>query len=481
MDRLAARGICFENHYTGSLPCMPARRDMHTGRVSFLHRSWGPLEPFDNSFARILTQQGVYTHLISDHYHYFEDGGGGYHTRFSSYEFIRGQEYDPWKAMVEPPIDRFRKAYADKHYARKPNRYQHAINQEFAGGEHEQPGPRCIEAGLEFLERNHDADNWFMQIELFDPHEPFTAPKRFRREGDSTYSGPLLNWPEYERVTNSAQEIQEIRANYAALVRMCDEYLGRLLDFLDEHDMWDGTSVILTTDHGYLLSEHEWWGKCRMPYYEEITHIPLIFVHPDYAGSAGTRVKAVTQTPDLMPTFLDLFDAEVPQEVRAKSILATLSEPTDREVIFGIFGGAIGITDGRYALYHYPPDIGADGLHEYTLAPQHMVDAFSLEELRTMKLARPFTFTKGIKILQIKALMNAKRIPQNDGIGFDDTETRLFDLGMDPGQKNPISNSLIEAKLYEAMVRQLESLDVPEEVYDWYGLSELFNQRTANG
>ena len=48
-SRLAERAITFDRHYVGSLPCMPARRDLHTGRLSFLHRSWGPLEPFDNS------------------------------------------------------------------------------------------------------------------------------------------------------------------------------------------------------------------------------------------------------------------------------------------------------------------------------------------------------------------------------------------------------------------------------------------------
>ena len=52
--RLAERSVTFERHYVGSMPCMPARRDMQTGRLSFLHRSWGPLEPFDNSFPELL-------------------------------------------------------------------------------------------------------------------------------------------------------------------------------------------------------------------------------------------------------------------------------------------------------------------------------------------------------------------------------------------------------------------------------------------
>ena len=131
-DRFAKRGRVFDNHYVGSLPCMPARRDMHTGRLNFTHRSWGPLEVFDNSFAQILKQNGVHTHLVSDHLHYFEDGGSGYHTRFSTWDFIRGQEHDPWIAMVEPPLDRYRKQYDDRQYEFRAGaaRTQHIINRE---------------------------------------------------------------------------------------------------------------------------------------------------------------------------------------------------------------------------------------------------------------------------------------------------------------------------------------------------------------
>ena len=48
-QRLAQRTVKFENCYVGSLPCMPARREMHTGRYNFFTRSWGPLEPYDES------------------------------------------------------------------------------------------------------------------------------------------------------------------------------------------------------------------------------------------------------------------------------------------------------------------------------------------------------------------------------------------------------------------------------------------------
>ena len=43
-QRLARRTVTFDNCYIGSMPCMPARREFHTGRYNFMHRSWGPLE-----------------------------------------------------------------------------------------------------------------------------------------------------------------------------------------------------------------------------------------------------------------------------------------------------------------------------------------------------------------------------------------------------------------------------------------------------
>ena len=105
------------------------------------------------------------------------------------------------------------------------------------------------------MKHNAEADDWFLQLECFDPHEPFTAPLRFRQAYDTAYGGKILDWPIYEKVTNSSAEIAEIRANYAALVAMCDDYFGKLLDWLDQTDAWETTALILTTDHGYLLGE----------------------------------------------------------------------------------------------------------------------------------------------------------------------------------------------------------------------------------
>ncbi len=479
-DRFAQRSMRFDKHYVGSLPCMPARRDMHTGRLNFPHRSWGPLEPFDNSFAQILKDNGVHTHLISDHLHYFEDGGTGFHTRFSTWDFIRGQEHDPWIAMAQPPVERFKEEYADAHYQFNPKdkRFQAMVNRGAIQKEEDFPGPQCFAAGFEFLERNRKADNWLLMLECFDPHEPFHAPERFKAAYQTAYKGKILDWPHYAMVEENQEEIEEIRANYAALVAMCDEYFGQLLDYFDRYDMWKDTALILTTDHGFLLSEHEWWGKMRMPYYEEISHIPLFIHDPRCPEAAGKHTNALTQTADIMPTLLGLYDVDIPQEVRAQDLSAFLIEPEQkgRDVaIFGLFGGPIGISDGRYSLLYYPPDLYGEGLREYTLQPSHMMDFFTAEELQTAELAPAFDFTKDMPLLSIAALPKAKRVPMNDGLGFCDIGTRLYDLKQDPKQNHPIENAEIMHNLLKQTVQVLNSHDTPQEVYTWYGLNQNIN------
>jgi arylsulfatase A-like enzyme len=184
-DRLAERAVTYEKCYIGSTISMPARRELHTGRYNFLHRDWGPLEPFDDSMPEILSNNDVYTHLITDHYHYWEDGGATYHTRYNSFEFARGQEWDPWKGRVArpeiPPV-----------IGERPGRkwWQAWVNREHIAKEEDYPQAMTFTWASEFLRTNRDEDQWFLHVETFDPHEPFQAPERFRALYPHEYHGP---------------------------------------------------------------------------------------------------------------------------------------------------------------------------------------------------------------------------------------------------------------------------------------------------
>ncbi len=57
----------------------------------------------------ILEANGVHTHLVTDHYHYWEDGGATYHTRYTTWDIARGQEGDTWIGDVAEPAHRIRR------------------------------------------------------------------------------------------------------------------------------------------------------------------------------------------------------------------------------------------------------------------------------------------------------------------------------------------------------------------------------------
>lgn len=63
----------------------------------------------------------------------------------------------------------------------------------------------------------------------------------------------------------ATEAVEHIRCRYRSLVSMCDRNLGRILDLMDEHDLWRDTMLIVGTDHGFLLGEHGWWAKNQMP------------------------------------------------------------------------------------------------------------------------------------------------------------------------------------------------------------------------
>ena len=122
--------------------------------------------------------------LNFDHYHYWEDGGATYHTRHSSHEFIRGQESDPWKVLLDSPIDRIRESIIQVRMilSQCKTHIIYKINREFINNEDEFPSVQCFKSAIDFLDLNKNADNWFLQIETFDPHEPFFAPERLKEK-----------------------------------------------------------------------------------------------------------------------------------------------------------------------------------------------------------------------------------------------------------------------------------------------------------
>lgn len=463
-SRLGEEAVTFDTCYVGSLPCMPARRDMQTGRLGFLHRGWGPIEPFDDSVPEILKTNGIYTHLVSDHDHYWEDGGATYHTRFSSWEIDRGQENDVWKGDMGdyPETHRFGLSEAMLRFM-GGKRSQNAVNREYIRRQGFTPQQGVFDKGLEFIETNHNYDNWFLQIETFDPHEPFDAPLE-----DQIVMGVEdfpYDWPPYGNVREDDVFVGKVRKKYLALLRACDRSLNRVLEAMDRYDMWKDTMLIVCTDHGFLLGEHEWWAKNMMPMYNEIANTPL-FIWDPRQGVKNERRKALVQTHDLAPTILSYFGLDIPKDMTGKDLSPVIAE--DRKVrdyaLFGMYGGQVNITDGHTLYMRAPVREDNQPLFEYTLMPTDMNTRKNGSQLEHSELAGPFSFTKNMKVLKIpytSTYFNAYKYGN-----------ALYDLDQDPLQLSPLQDSQKEAMMIEALREEMKKCEAPEEQYERLGIEE---------
>ena len=342
-------------------------------------------------------------------------------------------------------------------------RAQDVVNREYIDREELMPQAVTFKNGLEFIDKNHGSDNWFLQIETFDPHEPFYSMPEYKDLYPHEWKGKRADWPPYNTADEDAQTVDHVRKEYAALLSMCDRYLGKVLDAMDKYDLWKDTMLIVNTDHGYLLGEHGWWSKNVMPVYNEIARTPL-FIYDPRSRVQGVRRETLVQTIDLPATLLEFFGLPIPCDMQGKSLRSTIESdtPVREYALFGYHGSYVNLCDGRYVYMRAPNNVGNQPLHEYTLMPTHMRDLFSVSELQDIKLSDPFTFTKGCRTMKI-AIKATRISTPNFG-------TKLFDVVNDPRQEHCIDDPVLEASLATALVAAMRENDSPPEQFERLGL-----------
>ena len=461
-ERLAARSCTFDRFYIGSTPCMPARRELHTGQYNFLHRSWGPIEPYDFSCVQALTDAGVYTHLATDHSHYWEDGGATYHGRYSSWEGFRGQEGDRW--APRDVIEGLPGGFSPLQKTKGPSPLQHEANKRRQPCADEMSGTLTVEAGLDFLRTHAGRDGWFLQIECFDPHEPFYVPQEYRERLGLT-EPPRLNWPAYGAVdaTTHAEELDECRREYAALVSMCDDHLGRVLDAFDELGLWDDTLLIVNTDHGFLLGEHNYLGKNFWPMHQEVAHLPF-FLHAPGAPE-GARRGQLAQTVDIPAPLLDWFGFERPAAMLGRSLLPIARDaaaPAPREyALFGAHGNHVCVTDGDYVYMRAAAREDNEPFVECTLMPTNMRGFFSADQLRAAEFVPGDRHSNGLPYLK----MRSRTYMNSYAFGSSLWDVREGELR--------IEDDAVERRLAGALVEMMRECEAPSEEFERLGLDHI--------
>ncbi len=479
LERLAGHGTVFDSHFCGSAPCMPARRDILTGRLNFLEKPWGGMEPFDVTLPGLLKEKNVFSSIVTDHVFYLNAGGENYLKDFSTWEVFRGQEHDPW--ALAPNQNGMPSLEKDDSYMGEPLTHYRANRTRFHGDERLYPTPRTFQTAADFVRGNKDADNYFLWVEGFDPHEPYDAPEEYVKLYGDDYDGPEFIYPRYGAPASeyTEKELRHLTHQYLGLLTMTDKYIGKLLDALDETNAWKDTMVVFTTDHGFMLGEKNYLCKNFMPAYNEVFEIPMIVSHPRYKPA---RVSALTQNIDLFPTILEFFGVDMaknPNPIHGKSLLPLLSgeaETLRDAALYGYFGKTVNVTDGRFCYLRAAARPDNAPLFVYTAMPTTLRQFMGYDTIRPEDFCRiaagPFLPWTDFPVFRFPGeIVHWSNWSQNFEKRPDCINTtRLYDCACDPEQLEPVEDAALHARYERLLVETMVRHDAPLEQYERLGL-----------
>lgn len=392
IDQLAREGFVYDNCYTASPWCLPARCSILTGK--YPHNSGAY-----SNFRKCALDQGM------DNL-FFSLKRGGYHTSvFGKCHFApvpyaetradRTLPYDEFKAYYESlGIDHldleddkqvsvwfyddyskeleqagYLKAYRDAVW--NPE-YQKVFP--FPGPAQWHPDAWVGRKAVDYIRNFNDTEKpLFAWISFSGPHYTFDAPEEYLgqvnverlppikfREGelegadrihhDSYFGGENANIdgssPAYEHACrNYTKEYWDrLRTSYCANVKLIDDQIGKILEAVRER-YGKNALIIFTADHGEMLGNHGLWGKHNCAY-EEVWKIPLCICYPEQ--KEGGRDERLVNSTDILPTCLSVAGMEA-LDCDGKDLYDLA---WDRAYTFAEGEGYLAVTDGVYKYVH---------------------------------------------------------------------------------------------------------------------------------
>ena len=313
LSRLAAEGIVFENCYSTSPLCSPARATVMNGLLPSRTGVYDNAAEFPSAiptWAHYLRREGYRTclsgkmHFVGpDQLHGFEDrvttdmypGDFGWTPTWDEPKKVHWWFHNMLSVTEAGPYDRSLEMEHDDEVAYTSMRWLH----DHARGNDDRPFMLCVS---------------FMQ-----PHDPYLGPRRdwesYRDDDIDMPTVPFIPpdkrdpfsrrmWEMYDRGEYEVSEghIRTARHGYYSMVSYADELLGRVLAPLERLGIADNTVVMVVADHGEMLGERGLWFK--MVFLERSVRVPLIMSWPGVLGRR--RVTQNASLIDILPTLTDI-------------------------------------------------------------------------------------------------------------------------------------------------------------------------------
>ena len=180
----------------------------------------------------------------------------------------------------------------------------------------------------------------FAYLHTVDPHAPYSPEGYDRRFADATPGG--LKDREYEPwrfltgdIGEDPDEIDHLRSLYLGDVAQADRQFGNFLRMLQYLGLYEGSLIVLVSDHGEEFAEHGGFDHGRTTY-EEVLRVPLLIKYP-HSQWAGQAIDTRVSTVDIVPTVLDTAGIEVDARFDGRSLRPPDLEARidgDRRILF---------------------------------------------------------------------------------------------------------------------------------------------------
>jgi arylsulfatase A-like enzyme len=341
LDRLRREGTWFEQHYTPTCLCSPARASLMTGLYAHNH---GVLNNVHSKMAvvhdlssdhptlgELLAEAGYRTGYVGKWH--LGTARGASQRGFEDVRFPEGDQDPRLAAALEDYVDSM--VYT---------RTRHDKGHKFALYLREAVPPSLVPAHLAFQEAvgllegyaGRRGGPFCLVVSFPEPHHPTILTREFIDRYDPATIPP---WPSFDDTYENKPRSNEavlhhygvagftwddwapVVARYLGTVTMLDDLLGQLLAELDQRKLAEDTMVIVTADHGDMLGNHRQFNKGPLMY-DDIYRIPLL-VRPPGAPwrGAGQRIPELTSHLDVLPTVTEIAHAALPPRLRDSATL----------------------------------------------------------------------------------------------------------------------------------------------------------------
>lgn len=341
LDELAARGVRFENMHCQYPVCGASRASLMTGLYPYSNGMLGNTGNLRENLPDVVTLSQLFRN-------------NGYHVgRVSKiyhmgipFEIIDGtaEHDDPpsWDETVNIKAPEQHAPGVKTEWSPKDKSSQTFTGVEASTGDLEHADGMAAEAAIEFLKRNRDKP-FFLGCGFVRPHVPLVAPSKYFDlydrdamiapsvpEGDlDDVPGIIRDYKSISRYGVTPELHKGLLEAYYASVSYMDAQVGRVLDALDELGLRENTIVIFSSDHGYLLGQHDKFQKQHL--FEEATRVPFILSVPWISGTHGEATRRITELVDLYPTVAELAGLVPPSNLQGQSLLPLLEDPATKD------------------------------------------------------------------------------------------------------------------------------------------------------